>query len=205
MHITVSGRQFDVGEALTQRVTDQLETLAGKYWEHALEAQVTFSKQRAFVHCDVSVHAGRGITMRGAGEGVDAHTAFDAAAEHVGKRLRRYRRRLSDHHRDLAARARPEVSREVIYAGSGDEAEEMAHAGAAVLEPPSEHPAGEANGTVVAEMPGEILQLSVGDAVMRMDLEDAPVLMFRNRATGELNVVYRRRDGHIGWIDPAAR
>jgi len=198
MHITVSGKQIDVGEALTARASEQLETLAGKYWEHALEAQVTFSKVRAFVHCDISVHAGRGITMRGAGEGADAHAAFDAAAEHVGKRLRRYRRRISDHHRDLAGRDRPEVAREVIYEQpTEDEVEELP-----AIEPPIELSANEASGTVVAEMPGEILRLSVGEAVMRMDLADAPVLMFRNRGTGQLNVVYRRRDGHIGWIDP---
>ena len=102
MHITVSGKQVELSDALQTRVSTQLETIANKYFDHALEAQVTFSRARSFFTCDINVHAGRGLSLRGEGEAADANTAFDDAAEHIAKRLRRYRRRVNDHHRDLA-------------------------------------------------------------------------------------------------------
>jgi ribosomal subunit interface protein len=196
MHITVSGKQVDVGEALQTYVTEQLGIVAGKYFDYALEAQVVFSKARAFFMCDITMHAARNIVLRGEGEAQDAHAAFDAAAEHLGKRLRRYRRKVNDHARDLAHRERPEkVIQYVLSPGPVGEAE------------PPEGETIELNGdhaAVVAELPTEIETLTVGEAVMRLDLADAPVLMFRDRKTGSLSVVYRRDDGNIGWIDPSA-
>jgi len=190
MQITVSGKQVDLSDALRQRVTEHLDNISSKYFDHALEANVTFGRARSFFTCDINVHACRGLTLRGEGEAADAHGAFDDAAEHIAKRLRRYRRRVNEHARDLAHRARPETARQYILRQEDD--------GAASA-------AGGLNGayaTVIAETATEISVLSVGDAVMQMDLADQPVLMFRNSASGELNVVYRRPDGHIGWIDP---
>ncbi len=195
MHITVAGKQVETGEALQAHVRDGLGTIAKKYFDHALEANVTFrrdAKGHAFV-CDINLKAGRNLFMRGEGEGMDAHRAFEEASEHVAKRLRRYRRRVNDHARSLAVmRDRPvsERTRQVVLSMPEDDgdADEKAAAG--------DNPA------VVAESPGEIDRLSVGEAVMRMDFTHVPVLMFRNSATGTLNVVYRRTDGHIGWIDP---
>ena len=192
MEITVSGKQVELSDALRTRVAQQLDTIAGKYFDHALEAQVTFSRARSFFTCDINVHAARGLMLRGEGEAADANAAFDDAAEHIAKRLRRYRRRVNEHARDTAHKERPQEARQYV-----------------LRQEEEEHPA-EANGTiqastyatVVAETPAEIASLTVSDAVMRMDLADQPVLMFRNSATGELNVVYRRSDGHIGWIDP---
>ena len=155
MQITVSGKQVDLSDALRTRVSDHLDVIATKYFDHALEAQVTFSRARSFFTCDISVHAGRGLTLRGEGEAADANTAFDDAAEHIAKRP-----------------------------ATNGGAETVAYA------------------TVIAEQITEISVLSVGEAVMRMDLADQPVLMFRNSTTAELNVVYRRSDGNIGWIDP---
>ncbi|PPQ31699.1 ribosome hibernation-promoting factor, HPF/YfiA family [Rhodopila globiformis] len=193
MHITVSGKQVELSDALQTRVSTQLETIANKYFDHALEAHVTFSRARSFFTCDINVHAGRGLSLRGEGEAADANTAFDDAAEHIAKRLRRYRRRVNDHHRDLANRARPESARQYIL-------REEAAAGDA--RPPDGTVLDDAYATVIAETATEIAVLSVGEAVMRMDLSDQQVLMFRNSASGVLNVVYRRSDGHIGWIDP---
>jgi len=193
MHITVSGKQVELSDALQTRVSTQLETIANKYFDHALEAHVTFSRARSFFTCDINVHAGRGLSLRGEGEAADANTAFDDAAEHIAKRLRRYRRRVKDHHRDLANRARPESARRHIL-------KEEASAGEA--QPVDGRTLDDAYATVIAETNTEIAVLSVGEAVMRMDLADQPVLMFRNSASGALNVVYRRPDGHIGWIDP---
>ena len=194
MHITVSGKQVELSDALQTRVSTQLETIANKYFDHALEAHVTFSRARSFFTCDINVHAGRGLSLRGEGEAADANTAFDDAAEHIAKRLRRYRRRVNDHHRDLANRARPESARQYILK------KEEATTGEA--QPVHGRTLDDAYATVIAETNTEIAVLSVGEAVMRMDLADQPVLMFRNSASGVLNVVYRRPDGHIGWIDP---
>jgi ribosome hibernation promoting factor len=192
MQIKVAGKQVDLSDALRTRVAEHLDSIATKYFDHALDAQVTFSRARSFFTCDINLHAGRGLTLRGEGEAADAHSAFDDAAEHIAKRLRRYRRRVNEHARDLANRARPEIARQYILRqedeGTG---------------PPGADGGGSpAYATVIAEVAAEISHLSVGEAVMRMDLADQQLLMFRNSATGELNVVYRRGDGHIGWIDP---
>lgn len=192
MEITVSGKQVDLSDALRVRVAEHLDQIAGKYFDHALEANVTFSRARSFFTCDINLHAGRGLTLRGEGEAADAHGAFDDAAEHIAKRLRRYRRRVNEHARDLANRERPESARQYILR----ETEEVGGG------PPDGGVAASTYATVVAEIPAEISRLSVGEAVMRMDLADQAMLMFRNSATGELNVIYRRSDGHIGWIDP---
>jgi ribosomal subunit interface protein len=196
MQITVSGKQVDVGEALQTYVTEQLGNLAAKYFDHAIEAQVVFSKARAFFMCDITMHAARNIILRGEGEAQDAHAAFDAAAEHLGKRLRRYRRKVNDHARDLAHRERPE--KVMQYVLRPEPVRDAEPAEGETLELNGDHAA------VVAELPTEIETLTVGEAVMRLDLADAPVLMFRDRKTGSLAVVYRRDDGNIGWIDPSA-
>jgi ribosomal subunit interface protein len=195
MEITVSGKQVELSDALRLRVADQLSTITTKYFDRALEAQVTFGRARSFFTCDINLHAGRGLLLRAEGEAADAHAAFDDAAEHIAKRLRRYRRRVNEHARDLANRARPEAARRYVLRQEDEADTEAAAEG-------TNHVA--AYATVIAETATEINLLSVGEAVMQMDLEDQPVLMFRNSATGELNVVYRRSDGHVGWIDPTA-
>ena len=196
MHIVVSGKHVDMSDALRTRVSTQLVNIAGKYFDHALEAQVTFGRARSFFTCDINVHAGRGLTVRGEGEAADANAAFDDAAEHIAKRLRRYRRRVNEHSRDHANRDRPQKARQYVLRQEDEDTTpegEVTEVSVATY------------ATVVAEHPAEIAELTVGDAVMRMDLADQQVMMFRNSATKELNVVYRRPDGHIGWIDPAAQ
>jgi ribosomal subunit interface protein len=195
MQITVAGKQVDLSDALRTRVSTQMEAIAGKYFDHALEAHVTFSRARSFFTCDINVHAGRGLQLRGEGEAADANTAFDDAAEHIAKRLRRYRRRVNDHHRDMAHRERPETARQYILREEDADTDTVSVGGRKL---------DDAYATVVAETQTEISVLSVGEAVMRMDLADQAVMMFRNSASGVLNVVYRRSDGHIGWIDPGA-
>src|SRR5260370_10962706 len=149
MQITVSGKQVDLSDALRTRVATQLDTIAAKYFDHALEANVTFSRARSFFTCDINVHAGRGLTLRGEGEAADAHTAFDDAAEHIAKRLRRYRRRVNEHARDVAGKERPEAARQYIlrHAEEGDlvPIDGGAHAAATYA-------------TVIAEVPAEIVQ-----------------------------------------------
>jgi ribosomal subunit interface protein len=197
MQITVSGKQVDLSDALRTRVSEQLDHIAGKYFDHALEANVTFSRARSFFTCDINVHAGRGLTLRGEGEAADANSAFDDAAEHIAKRLRRYRRRVNEHSRDVAHKERPQAARQYTLRQEDAEGEPAVTEINGTLQAAT-------YATVIAETAAEITSLTVSDAVMRMDLADQQVLMFRNSATGVLNVVYRRNDGHIGWIDPAA-
>ncbi len=154
---------------------------------------MTFSRARSFFTCDINVHAGRGLTLRGEGEAADANGAFDDAAEHIAKRLRRYRRRVNEHARDLAHRERPQAARQYVLRQEDEAA------------PAGRQRADRAFATVVAETGTTIDRLSVSEAVMRLDLADQQVMMFHNSTTGELNVVYRRADGHIGWIDPAGK
>ena len=194
MQINVSGKQVDLSDSLRTRVASSLDLITSKYFDHALEAHVTFGRARSFFTCDINVHAGRGLTLRGEGEAGDANAAFDDAAEHIAKRLRRYRRRVNDHHRAPSAKETPQAARAYVLRA---ENEDGATNGADHTET--------AFATVIAETQTEIAHLTVGDAVMRMDLADQAVMMFRNSATGELNVVYRRSDGNIGWIDPTAR
>jgi ribosomal subunit interface protein len=201
MHITVSGKQLELSDALRHRVWTMLDTISRKYFGNALEANVTFSRARSFFTCDINMHAGRGLTLRGEGEAADANAAFDDAAEHIAKRLRRYRRRVNEHARDIANREgadSPEPAQHYILRQQ-DEVDIRAEDGA------EDRPASDGHfATVVAENPAVILRLTVSEAVMRMDLADQPVVMFRNAVTGQFNVVYRRQDGHVGWIDPAA-
>ena len=201
MHINVAGKQIDLSDALRTRVTAHLDVIAEKYFDDALEANVTFSRARSFFTCDINVRAARGLLLRGEGEAADAHSAFDDAAEHIAKRLRRYRRRVNDHSRDLAHRNRPEIGR--AYVLSQDEQATVAPPRGAESRPVAGVVQPNAYATIIAESATDIEHLTVGEAVMRLDLADRTVLMFRNSASSEINVVYRRGDGHIGWLDPA--
>src|SRR3984885_4771643 len=189
MQITVSGKQVELSDALRERVSQELTGITGKYFGHAQDARVTFARSRLGFVCDIDLHAGRGLTLRGEAEGTDAYLAFDKAAVHVGKRLRRYRRRVNDHARDVAQRARPESARQIILRAEAEDHEE-----------PDTTP--HTAPTVIAETTTEIEHLTVGEAVMRMELAEVTVLMFRDVNSGVLNVVYRRVDGNIGWGGP---
>ncbi len=184
MQLSVTGRQLDVGDSWRRHVEDQLPELVEKYFDNAQEAQVTLSRNGAGFQVDLVVHVGKRILLQSKGAAGDAYPAFEEAAEHLGKRLRRYKRRLRDHHR-----SRPDVletwpAQQYVLAG------EQAEAG----EP--DQP------IVIAEIETEIETLSVGEAVMRMDLSNLSAMLFRNKAHGGLNMVYHRDDGHIGWVDP---
>lgn len=188
MEISVKGKNMDVGDALSSHVQDQLTPAVAKYFTQAIDATVTFSRQSHLLRADISVHPGpRGLLIQSKSEGADAYGAFEGALERIAKQLRRYKRRLSDHHKGLSA------------------ADEFMQAQQYVIESEHEDPEIEPEGqpTIIAEMETHIATLTVSEAVMRMDLADAPVVMFRNGATGGLNVVYKRTDGNIGWIDPS--
>ncbi len=189
MQVSVSGKQIDVGDALRGHVEDRLATSVNKYFDRAIEAQVVFSRQSHLHRADISVHAGAGILLQSHAELDDIYASFDRAADRIEKQLRRYKRRLRNHHnaREEAERAAHPAQAYVLAA----EPEEAAQ------EPETLAP------VIIAETTTEIATLTVGEAVMRMDLADLSAMMFRNDAHGRLNVVYRRGDGNIGWIDPS--
>ena len=199
MQISVTGKHFDVGESLRSHVALSTQSIVERYFGKATEAHVVLWRERHLVKAEISVHAGRGLSVQGCGEAEDAYVAFDSAAEHIDKRLRRHKRRLRNHHaraRDgEASPAQQDATSYVLAAderdGAGDGAEVDADADGAGGEP-----------LVIAEMRTRLPQLSVSEAVMRLDLADLPALLFRNSALGNLNLIYRRPDGNIGWIDP---
>lgn len=186
MQLTVKGKQLDVGESLRQHVADTLKDVVGKYFSTPIDAQVTFSREGHLFHADIVVHAGRGIMVQSRAQAPEPYVAYDEATAKVGERLRRYKNRLKDHHKHDHEPAAPVIAQyNVLHGQSADE------------ETTADNP------VVVAEMTTPIETLTVSQAVMRLDLGDLPALLFRNRAHGQLNMCYRRADGHIGWVDPA--
>lgn len=188
MDITVKGKNLDVGDALRGHVEEQLDAIVAKYFDRAVDGNVIFHKERSQFHVEITVHPVKGMLIQGGGDGGDAYGAFDSAMERIAKQLRRYKRRLTNHHNkhredDVI------LAQRYVIAPETPEAEEV----------PEEAPP-----TIIAEMPTSVGTMSVSEAVMRMDLADVSAIMFRNPSHGGLNVVYRRADGNIGWIDPSA-
>ena len=204
MQLSVTGKQTDIGEALRRHIEGSLGSILDKYFKTAIEAHVIVSKEAHLSRAEISIHIGRGIVVNARASASEAYLAFDAAAERLAKQLRRYKRRLRDHHakpREPAGAS--ERVMDYVLAPIGEEDADTAELEAEDTEG-QDAEAGNANGApaVIAEMSTDLPSLTVGEAAMRMDLAEAPVLLFRNRSHGELNLVYRRADGNIGWIDP---
>ena len=184
MQIKVNGLHIDVGDALRENVETTLPASVTKYAENPINATVTFSKHQHEIKCDCTVHLSTGMTAQAKGRGGDAYAAFDQTCEHLEKQLRRYKRRLKDHHRKSPIEKMDAAA--FIIESAKDEAEEPAD-----LQP-----------VIIAESNTAIPTLSVGEAVMHMEMGDESLLIFHNEKNGTLNVVHRRDDGNIGWIDP---
>lgn len=189
MRYQISGKQIDIGDALQTHVKDELGSAVQKYAERPTDAQVVFSKSGHEYVCEATVHLSTGMTASAKAHATEIYSAFDGCCEKMEKQLRRYKRRLKDHHKE---RAEPI---EVLGASSYILQSETAQDGE---EPDSLQP------MIIAEMQTKIARLSVGEAVMQMELSGAPVLVFRKEGAKGVNVVYRREDGNIGWIDPAS-
>jgi ribosomal subunit interface protein len=196
MQLTVTGKQIEIGDAFRTHIDSSSNAILTKYFKTAIEAHVVVAREAHLIRTEVSLHIGRGIVVNAHAAVDDAYVAFDAAAERVAKQLRRYKRRLRDYHvRPREATEPVERARDAVLAPVGDEPEDETGAEATATDP-SGAPA------VIAEISTELPRLTVGEAAMRIDLANAPVLLFRNRSHGELNLVYRRPDGNIGWVDP---
>jgi ribosomal subunit interface protein len=190
MQLSVNGKQLDIGDSLRQHIEREVPTIVEKYFAKPTNADVTVSKEGLTFRTDIAVHVGKGIIVQGHARSEDAYASFDQAAEHMAKRLRRYKRRLRDHHHDRSQKEEILNAAQYVLA-----AEQDVDADAA------EHPEPD-QPVIVAEMQTQIETLSVGAAVMRMDLANIPAMMFRNSAHGGLNMIYLRTDGNIGWVDP---
>lgn len=187
MHLTVKGKQLDVGDALRAHVADSLNSVFGKYFGDAIEATVMFSREAHLYRAMISVHVGRGILMQGQADADQPYAAYDGAVDKVAKRLRRYKRRLRDHHRSESQMEQ----RAQLYVLASDSEEE-----------PEAAPAVDGKPAVIAEMVAEIRTLTVVEAVELLELADEGAILFRNQTHGGLNMVYRRTDGNVGWVDP---
>lgn len=194
MRIQVAGRQMDVGEALRTRIETELTAGVGKYFNRATDAVVTVAKNGGgqSVEVDCTVHLPSGITLQAEGKAGDAHAAFDDALNKLEKRVRRYKRRLRNHHADNRSPLPAQAASAYVLAPLEEEDEADEDASADAESPP----------LVIAESTVPVRTMTVSMAVLQLDLSKEPALMFRNAANGGLNVVYRRTDGNIGWIDP---
>lgn len=187
MRYTISGKQIDIGESLQTHVQAELSAVLEKYAGRPTDAQVVFSRNAHEYVCEATVHLSTGLTCQAKAHATEIYASFDKTLEKMDKQLRRYKRRLKDHHRDRGEPVELSGASSYILASEAADASE---------EPESLQP------IIVAEMETKIPELSVGEAVMQMELAGAPVLVFRNENKDGLNVVYRREDGNIGWIDP---
>ncbi|MEZ5759447.1 MAG: ribosome-associated translation inhibitor RaiA [Emcibacteraceae bacterium] len=190
MRITVTGKQLDVGASLQEHVQSRLEGSVKKYFSHSIEGDVTLSKNAHLFRADCKIHIGHGIYLQSSAEETEIYAAFDTAADKLETRLRRYKRRITNHHKERS-KAKEEMN--AVYKASYNVFDVSENK---ELEEEDSMP------VIVAEMDMEIPEVTVSDAVMRLDLGDLQTLMFRNSGHGGINVVYRRPDGNIGWIDP---
>ena len=189
MTIQVTGKNIGAGEAFQIYVTDKISDVLDKYIGPELSGHVRVEKSKVGFRTDCSLRLRTGLLVEAHGEGVDAYSSADAAIERLDKRVRRYKRRLKEHHRGAGdGRARATGLNEYVVQVEDEEAVEE------VAESP----------VIVAESEGLLQELTVGEAVMQLDLTDKAFLLFRNAAHGRLSVVHRRTDGHVGWIDPHA-
>jgi len=190
MRYQISGKQIDVGEALQSHVKSELGETFEKYAQRPTDATVIFSRIASAYQCEANVHLSTGLSVVAKGNAHDVYAAFEAARERMDKQVRRYKRRLRDHHRDR--RGPVEFADAPLYVLASDEGTDEA-------EPDTLQP------IIIAETEAKIPSLSVGEAVMQMELAGATFLIFRNDKHGAVNVVYRRADQNVGWIDPAGR
>jgi len=190
MRITVTGKQLDVGVSLKEHVEARLEGSVKKYFSHTIEGDVTLSKNAHLYRTNCKIHIGHGIYLQSSAEETEIYAAFDTAADKLETRLRRYKRRITNHHKEKSTAMEDPVYKAQynVFDISVDQNED------AIDKMP----------VIVAEMDMDIPEVTVSDAVMRLDLGELQTLMFRNSGHGGINVVYRRPDGNIGWIDPKA-
>ncbi|AVA20115.1 ribosome hibernation-promoting factor, HPF/YfiA family [Rhizobium sp. LEGMi198b] len=187
MSVRVSGKHMEIGDSFRQRIEDQIGMAVTKYFDGGYSGQVTVQKSSSRFAADCKLHLDSGVVLHAAGEAMDPQLAFDAASERIEKRLRRYKRKLKDHQAGNHTNGLAEVAYTVMDGVPDDEDEIPADFAPAI----------------VAESTKQLKTMSVATAVMALDMTDEPLLLFRSPGKEHLNIVYRRQDGNIGWIDAA--
>jgi ribosomal subunit interface protein len=188
MRYKVSGKQIDIGESLQQHVETELGAVIEKYAERPTDALITFSRDAHEFVCEINVHLSTGLNSKASAHATEVYGSFDKCLDKLEKQLRRYKRRLKNHHKERSSPVESIGAPSYILAGTADDSLDE--------EPETLQP------VIVAEMETKIQSLSVGEAVMQMELTGAPLLVFRNESHAGVNVVYQRGDGNIGWVDP---
>ncbi len=185
MSLRISGKHMNVGEALSQRIEDRVSDAVSKYFHGGYTGHVTLEKSGNRFKCDCMIHLDSGAVFQASSDELDPTVAFETSADRIEKRLRRYKRRLKDHH-SHASKKQDDAAYTVMAAPADEE------------EMPEDY-----NPAVIAESSTSIRIQSVADAVMQLDMTDQPVIVFTNAVNNRTNVVYRRSDGNIGWVDPS--
>ncbi len=201
MQVQIAGKKIEVGAALQERISAGLEERVSKYFSRTGEAFVTVSKPGWAFYVDCSIHLPSGVSLQAHGEGDDPYAAFQQSLDRIEKRVRRYKRRLKDHHARAREDSPQEMASERIILAPQDESDDD---DLDTTDEVNGYDHGEAP-AIVAESDKRLITMSVSTAVMQLELGDSPALMFRNAANGGLNMVYRRPDGNIGWVDPGER
>ena len=186
MILRVSGKNMDIGDALRQHVQDRIAAITAKHFDGKIGGHVTLAPEGSGFRADCTLHLASGMTLQADGVAHEVYAGFDKAAERIEKRLRRYKQRLREHHHPSEAVAGSAMMAAYVIEAPSEEHEEIA----------------EFNPVIIAESTKQLKLLSVSAAVLELDLSGAPVVVFRHAGNGRVNVVYRRRDNNIGWIDP---
>lgn len=188
MSLRISGKHMDIGDAFRTRIEGRIGEAIDKYFDGGFSGRVTVEKSGAGFSADCTVHLDTGVVLQARGDAMDPQAAFDAAAERIEKRLRRYKRKLKSHSPGQTAEGAFDMAYRVMSPVGEDEDEV-----------PEDYAP-----TVVAESRMPLRAMTVASAVIELDMKDSPVFVFRNAGSNEVNIVYRRADGNIGWIDPSA-
>ncbi len=186
MQVKVTGKNLDIGDALRMHVEERLKQFQQKYFEGTVHGHVTIEKQRSGFVSDCSLHLATGLVLQAHGAAQEAHPSFDDAAQHLERQLKRYKQRLKNHHKERREPVRQQEAGSYVLAPAHDESEDK----------------GQLNPVVIAESITKVPELSVGEAVMQLEISSVPFVIFKNSKGGQTNVVYRRSDGNIGWVDP---
>jgi ribosomal subunit interface protein len=191
MVVRISGKNFNIGEALRVHVRERVEGAAARYFDGSVSGHVVLDHEGSGYRTDCTLHLASGVTMHSEGRAQEPYASFDQAADRLERRLSRYKRRLKEHHTATALNLTAQVAGEVIADY--------------VLQGPEDDDAGtDFHAVVVAERTSAMRTMPVSEAVMELDFTGAPVQVFRHAGNGRVNIVYRRPDGNIGWIDPGA-
>lgn len=190
MQIKITGKHLDIGDALRAHIETKLQSFRERFFEGTVHGNVILEKRRGFFLTDCTLHLATGLVLQSHAEDNAAMSSADAALAHLEKQLKKYKQRLKDHHRTPREGRETREALAYVIASEEDEAEH--------------EPVGH-NAPIIAETSTVIAELSVGEAVMQLDISTTPFVLFHNSKEGRLNLVYRRPDGNIGWLDPRAK